>query len=114
MDGGIAAITVTPEREEKVDSTQLCYDSRLGIAVERHAFFYWWRLLRSLISPGFYVALLGLLGIAVRVGVVVWLLERRVNGVFGLDPKTGISQRVWWSASTMAQASSLASGWGLR
>jgi polar amino acid transport system substrate-binding protein len=46
-----------------------------------------------------------LLGITVLMGVIVWLLERRANEVFGSNPKVGISQGVWWSASTMAQAS---------
>ena len=105
LDGAISALTVTRSREEKVDFTQPYYDSGLGIAVAKHAIFNWWRLLRSLISPGFFVALLGLLGITVLVGMIVWLLERRANEVFGRDPKTGISQSVWWSASTMAQAS---------
>lgn len=105
LDAAISALTVTREREEAVDFTQPYYDSGLGIAVERHPFFNWWRLLRSLISPGFFVALLGLLGITVLIGLIVWVLERRVNEVFGHDPKTGISQSVWWSASTMAQAS---------
>jgi ABC-type amino acid transport substrate-binding protein len=60
---------------------------------------------RSLISTGFWVALLGLLGITVLVGVAVWLLERRKNEVFGRQPTAGIARGVWWSASTMAQAS---------
>jgi polar amino acid transport system substrate-binding protein len=51
------------------------------------------------------VALLGLLGITVLIGVIVWLLERRANEVFGRDPRAGIARGVWWSASTMAQAS---------
>jgi hypothetical protein len=51
------------------------------------------------------VALLGLLCITVLIGMIVWLLERRANDVFGRDPKAGIARGVWWSASTMAQAS---------
>jgi len=104
-DGAIAAITVTANREEVVDFTQPYYATGLGIAVAKHSIFDWWRLLRSLISPGFWVALLGLLGITVLVGVIVWVLERRANEVFGRHPKAGIARGVWWSASTMAQAS---------
>ena len=105
LDGAITALTVTDKREEVVDFTQPYYATGLGIAVAKHSIFDWWRLLRSLISPGFWVALLGLLGITVLVGVIVWLLERRANEVFGRDPKAGIAGGVWWSASTMAQAS---------
>ena len=105
LDGAITALTVTDKREEVVDFTQPYYATGLGIAVAKHSIFDWWRLLRSLISPGFWVALPGLLGITVLVGVIVWLLERRANEVFGRDPKAGIAGGVWWSASTMAQAS---------
>ena len=105
LDAAISAITVTAKREEVVDFTQPYYATGLGIAVAKHSIFDWWRLLRSLISPGFWVALLGLLGITVMVGVIVWLLERRANEVFGSHPKAGIALGVWWSASTMAQAS---------
>ena len=105
LDGAITALTVTAKREEVVDFTQPYYATGLGIAVAKQSIFDWWRLLRSLISPGFWVALLGLLGITVLVGVIVWLLERRANEVFGRDPKAGIAGGVWWSASTMAQAS---------
>ena len=105
LDGAIAAITVTAPREEVVDFTQPYYATGLGIAVAKHGIFDWWRLFRSLISTGFWVALLGLLGITVLVGVIVWLFERRANELFGRHPKAGIARGVWWSASTMAQAS---------
>jgi len=105
LDGAVAAITVTAPREEVVDFTQPYYATGLGIAVARHGIFDWWRLFRSLISTGFWVALLGLLGITVLIGVIVWLFERRANEVFGRHPKAGIARGVWWSASTMAQAS---------
>jgi polar amino acid transport system substrate-binding protein len=105
LDGAVTALTVTAMREEVVDFTQPFYATGLGIAVAKDSIFDWWRLLRSLISPGFWVALLGLLGITVLIGVIVWLLERRANEVFGRDPKAGIARGVWWSASTMAQAS---------
>jgi ABC-type amino acid transport substrate-binding protein len=105
LDGAIAAITVTEKREEAVDFTQPYYASGLGIAVAKHGIFDWWRLLRSMLSTGFVVAFLGLLGITVLVGVIVWLLERKRNEVFDPSPTAGIAQSVWWSASTMAQAS---------
>jgi ABC-type amino acid transport substrate-binding protein len=72
LDGAITALTVTDKREEVVDFTQPYYATGLGIAVAKHSIFDWWRLLRSLISPSFWVALLGLLGITVLVGVIVW------------------------------------------
>jgi ABC-type amino acid transport substrate-binding protein len=68
LDGAISALTVTAKREEVVDFTQPYYATGLGIAVAKQSIFDWWRLLRSLISPGFWVALLGLLGITVLVG----------------------------------------------
>jgi ABC-type amino acid transport substrate-binding protein len=105
LDGAIAAITVTAEREEVVDFTQPYFATGLGIAVAKPGVLDWWRLLRSLISTGFWVALLGLLGITVLVGVIIWLLERRANEVFRGHPKAGITRGVWWSASTMAQSS---------
>ena len=104
LDAAVAAITVTAERERVLDFTQPFYSTGLGIAVPRNAMFNWWRLLSSLVSIGFFEALLGLIGVTLAIGVIVWLLERRHTDHFGGGARTGLVSGVWWSALTMTQA----------
>lgn len=103
LDAGVAALTVTSERERVVDFTQPFYSTGLGIAVPRIAIFDWWRLIGSLLSVGFLEAMLGLIGVTILVGLVVWLIERRHSEHFG-GVRKGLVSSVWWSALTMTQA----------
>ena len=103
LDAAVAALTVTSEREQVVDFTQPYYSTGLGIAVSRVSVFDWWRLIGSLFSLGFLWAMLGLVGVTILVGVVVWLIERRHSEHFG-GVRKGLVSSVWWSALTMTQA----------
>jgi polar amino acid transport system substrate-binding protein len=80
-DAAVAAITVTAERERTSDFTQPFYGTGLGVAV-RGGLANWLPILRTFESFGFVEAVLALLGIALVVGVLIWLFERRENSNF--------------------------------
>src|SRR5215472_6237657 len=102
FDAVIAALTVTAARERVVDFTQPFYSTGLGIAVpigESR----WMSVSRALLSFGFFQAVLALIGIAILVGSVIWLLERRKTEHFAGGAK-GLGTGLWWSAIAMTQA----------
>jgi polar amino acid transport system substrate-binding protein len=64
----------------------------------------WLPVLRTFLSYRFLQAILILLGIALVVGTLVWLFERRKNDHFGGHPVQGLTSGIWWSAVAMTQA----------
>jgi ABC-type amino acid transport substrate-binding protein len=59
---------------------------------------------RTFLSLRFLQAILALLVIALMVGMLVWLFERRQNNHFGGTPVNGLTSGIWWSAVAMTQA----------
>jgi ABC-type amino acid transport substrate-binding protein len=102
LDAAIAALTVTAARERVVDFTHPFYTTGLGVAVSLSES-RWMSIFRALSSFGFFQAVLALLGIALCVGFVIWLLERRRTEHFGGGAK-GLGTGVWWSTIAMTQA----------
>lgn len=103
FDVGVAALTVTAEREQRMDFTSTYYATGLGIATASGGGITWTPVLRALTSFGFVQAVLALIGLALLVGVLVWLLERRHNEEFGGGLKKGLSSSVWWTTVAMTQ-----------
>jgi polar amino acid transport system substrate-binding protein len=102
FDAAVAALTVTAARDRVLDFTQPFYSTGLGIAVpvtESR----WQSVSRALFSYGFFQAVLVLVGIAVLVGFVIWLLERSKTEHFKGGAK-GLGTSLWWSAIAMTQA----------
>jgi polar amino acid transport system substrate-binding protein len=102
LDAGVAAITVTADRERVMDFTHPFYTTGLGIAISPTGGTPWLAVLRRVVSRQF-LAVVGLLALLlIGVGTVVWLLERRRNSEhFGGRPIEGIGAGFWWSAVTM-------------
>jgi ABC-type amino acid transport substrate-binding protein len=103
FDIAIGALTVTAEREQKLDFTQSFYVTGLGIAVPVVSSISWVPIVRALTSFGFLQAVLGLLGLALLAGFLMWLFEHRENAEFGGDLKKGLTSSVWWSTLAMTQ-----------
>jgi polar amino acid transport system substrate-binding protein len=101
FDAAIAAITATAARERVVDFTQPYYSTGLGVAVPASEN-EWTSIVRILLSFGFFQAVLALLGIAIGVGFVIWLLERKKTEHFGGGIK-GLGSGVWWSTIAMTR-----------
>jgi len=103
FDIGVAALTVTAERENTVDFTTPFYATGLGIAVRTGGLLSWTPVLRALTSFGFLQAVLALFGLALAVGLIVWFFERRHNEDFGGGVAKGLSYSVWWTTIAMTQ-----------
>lgn len=103
FDVGVAALTVTASRERVVDFTAAFYSTGLGIAVMAGGPPSWTPVINALTSFGFAQAVLALIGLALLVGLIVWLLERRHNEEFGGGIARGLSSSVWWTTVAMTQ-----------
>lgn len=103
VDIAVAALTVTSSREEMLDFTSAFYGTGLGIAVTSGGAASFAPVMRTLTSVSFLQAVLALIGLALVVGFVVWLLERRHNEEFGGSVAKGLSSSVWWTTVAMTQ-----------
>lgn len=102
LDLAVAAVTITPEREQRFDFTHPFHTTGLGIAVPAKPGGPGLSALRKVVSGAFFkaVAALGLL--LLGVGLVVWAMERKKNPAqFGGPAWKGIGAAFWWSAVTM-------------
>lgn len=101
-DVGIAAISITSEREASLDFSQAYYQSGLGIAVNTAGAGGWLGMLPRLLSWQFLSAIGALLLVLAIVGLLIWLVERKKNPEqFGGTSWHGIGSGFWWSAVTM-------------
>jgi polar amino acid transport system substrate-binding protein len=100
---GVGALTLTGERERRIDFTHPFYRAGLGIAVS-------YDLGRTSVvstvlgvfSRGFAFAVGALTVLLAAVGVIVWILERKRNPEqFGGGVAQGIASGFWFSAVTM-------------
>jgi polar amino acid transport system substrate-binding protein len=99
---GIAAVTITPEREKAVDFTHSYYKSGLAIAVSGQRNSGIFDTLRALTSPPFLATVGMLVLLLLAMGALIWLVESRHNSdQFQKSPLHGIGSGFWWSAVTM-------------
>jgi polar amino acid transport system substrate-binding protein len=103
FDVAVAAITVTPVREEQVDFTLPYFQSGTGVAVPIDPVANWMPVFRSIASVGFVQAALALLGLAFLVGLLIWWFERKANEGFSGGLANGLSSGVLWSTNAMTQ-----------
>jgi ABC-type amino acid transport substrate-binding protein len=103
VDIAVAALTVTAGREDILDFSSAFYGTGLGIAVPAGGPASWAPVVRALTSFGFLQSVLALIGLALAVGLLVWLLERRHNEEFGGTVAKGLSSSVWWTTVAMTQ-----------
>ncbi len=110
-DLGIAAISITSEREEKFDFSYPMFESGLQIMVVAKGT---GRNTPNLFALFFSPELLQLFGIMVLIVLIpahiVWFFERGLEHGMGISKSyfPGIFQACWWSASTLAtQADSM-------
>jgi polar amino acid transport system substrate-binding protein len=105
VDAGIAAISVTSQRERDFDFSQPIFDSGLQILVRNqgnHSSI--GRLIDSLFTPALF-QLLGIMLLIILIPAhIVWLVERHHQGGF-LENSSyfpGIFKACWWAAGTLA------------
>ena len=96
-----AALTITSDREARVDFSHPFYVTGLGIAVEHRPAGLLQAVL-GLFSPDFLWVSLLLMGLLLFWGLLVWIFERAENREeFGGTPMEGIGAGFWWAAVTM-------------
>jgi ABC-type amino acid transport substrate-binding protein len=103
VDVGVAALTITPDRERALDFSHPYYVSGLALAYQTDRTKAWLNTLRAFLSWEFLSVVLTLAAVLLVVGALAWLFERRRNreqfgggGVLG-----GLGAGFWWSAVTM-------------
>ena len=102
LDVGVAALTITPERERLLDFTQPFYITGLGIAVPAQPSSGRLAIVRRIVSRPFLEIIAFLALMLLGVGTVIWLCERRHNPQqFGGGVFHGLRAGVWWAAATM-------------
>jgi polar amino acid transport system substrate-binding protein len=105
FDIAVAALTATAGRAQTLDFTQPFYVTGLGIAIPAGGEPSWLPIIHTLTSFGFAQAIMALVGLALAVGFLVWVFERRHNEHFGGGAAKGLSSGVWWSTVAMTQRS---------
>jgi ABC-type amino acid transport substrate-binding protein len=100
IDIGVAALTVSQEREAQFDFTNPFMRSGLAIATEASPSG-WLHTARRFISLPFLTAAGALTGVLLIFGLLIWWFEHRHNDEFGGSTAEGIGSGFWWSAVTM-------------
>ena len=102
LDASIAAISITPEREEVIDFTHQYFGSGLAIVTPERYQPGWKSMLKALISPQFLATIFLLCCVLSFVGVIIWVLEsKRNSSQFSESPTKGIGNGFWFAAVTM-------------
>ena len=105
LDVSIGALTITAEREDRLDFSQSFFLSGLGVAVKTAPGTGGiWSWLGRLLVWNFWRIVAALLASLVLVALLIWALEHKGNPKeFGGDGKLhrGIGSALWWSAVTM-------------
>ncbi len=102
LDVAVAALTVTPEREQLFDFTHPFYTTGLGIASMSKQQNPWVAVLKRFFSAAFFKVVASLSVLLLAVGILVWWFERKKNSrQFGGGSAKGIGSGFWWSAVTM-------------
>ena len=105
LDVSIGALTITAEREDRLDFTQPFFLSGLGVAVKTAPDAGGlWSWLGRVFAWNFWGIVAALFVSLVLVALLIWVLERKSNPKeFGGDGKArrGIGSALWWSAVTM-------------
>ncbi|HIE44398.1 MAG TPA: transporter substrate-binding domain-containing protein [Candidatus Omnitrophica bacterium] len=99
VDLGIAATTITAEREKSLDFSHPFYRSGLGILVstKRGSGGFW----RILLSPGFRIVLFSVAIYVLICAILIWLAERG-SASFNDRWLPGLLQGIWWTIVTMS------------
>jgi len=102
LDAGVAALTITPEREKVLDFTHAFHTTGLGIAIAAKIGNPWVAVLKRFFSVAFLKVVAALFFLLLVVGMLVWWFEKRKNpNQFGGGAAGGIASAFWFSAVTM-------------
>jgi polar amino acid transport system substrate-binding protein len=101
-DVGIAAISMTAEREKAVDFTHGYFDAGLQIMVHTVPNSVLNSVIATLFSRDMLQLMLIIAGITFVFTHIIWLVERRTNPKYPQGYRAGISAALWWTVVTLA------------
>jgi len=103
LDAGIAALTITAERETAMDFSYPYFSTGLAIATARESDAAGWLLVAERFFSLEFLRVISVLALVLLgAGFLVWLFERQRNPeMFGGGWARGIASGFWWSAVTM-------------
>jgi len=102
LDAAVAAITITAERESRMDFTHPFYSTGLSIAASASGKGLWIRAVERFLTYRFLGVIGALVLTLLAVGFAAWLFERKKNQQqFGGGLLKGVGSGFWWSAVTM-------------
>jgi ABC-type amino acid transport substrate-binding protein len=98
---GVAALSMTPEREQRLDFSHSYFTTKMGLALPQKSSG-WWSAISPFFSIEFMQALAALAFVLLVFGALVWFFERKKNPEqFGGSFVEGVGSGFWWSAVTM-------------
>lgn len=102
IDAGVAAVTITADREQEVDFSHPFFRSGLAIAISKERSSSVVDTFRALTSGPFLATIGMLLALLFATGALIWVVERKRNSAhFDEEPVAGIGHGFWWAAVTM-------------
>lgn len=99
IDAGVAAISVTAERSERIDFAHPHFTTGLGIAVsvDKNSS-RWGGFFRRVFTRQVMVGAGIAISVILTLGLVFWLTESRAGDqAFGADRKQGLGLGIWWT-----------------
>jgi len=100
-DVAIAAISITADRETRIDFSHRYFESGLGILTRSSSSTPLLDTFRLALSPTLLRLLVFLILTIVIAGHIIWLIERWRNEEFPQTYLRGVSEGVWWAAVTV-------------
>jgi polar amino acid transport system substrate-binding protein len=102
VEAGMSAISMIPERDQKLDFSYPYFDSGLQIMVRQRPSLNFFEGIRLVVTPLLVeVVLIGLLA-GLLMAHVVWLVERRSNPEFQHGYLQGVWDGLWWLVQIIA------------
>jgi polar amino acid transport system substrate-binding protein len=98
VDLGIAATSITAEREKIMDFSQPFYRASLGILSRKDPEK---GIMDFFLRKEFFYALLGVLTYIFIIGNFIWIIERG-SGQFSKKYFDGVGEGIWWTVVTMS------------
>ncbi len=95
-DAAIAGISMTAEREKRVDFSHPYFDAGLQILTRPQGKPSAWQQIRLFMTPGLLRVIALALVFALVMGHVIWLIERRRNPEFPSGYLRGVVEGIWW------------------
>lgn len=102
LDVVAAPLTVTADREARVDFTHPFFTTGLAIALSRDRSESWVDTFTMIFNPTLLGLLVAFAGLQLLAGALMWLLERGHNPHFQGSPLAGVGAGMWWAVVTMS------------